>query len=543
MRIIRILTRESPLSLAREVMWRATRGWRKRRILARIEHPGDVKFRYIPYYDRDLQCLSEHTKTLIVAFADEIQAGRYPFLGYGTVDLGTRPKWNIDFVSGQEWPYVRSECRDCIRHDGSDVKVPFELSRLQFLPILGKAHVLTGDESYRVAAKELLTHWIQSNPVPLGVNWTIAMEAALRAMSICFLLNLLSPLRPEEQPWLGTVTRSLAQHLCYIEANIEFSHLLTSNHYLSDIVGLYSLSMFLDGEGMAARRCEYRQRIETEMARQVYEDGGDYEASTGYQVLVTQLFTTALLLMRSESAAPVTPAFVTRLRMMFQFLNTVASTSGELPHVGDCDDGRTELHVDDLGQMIHRPIAERNSLKVSHLLGLGQRLFGIGAGPGDDAAWYGLTDTTQIPQPQPQIDLGSSSPIKILPKSWIGILQHGSAELLFFAIPNGIFGKGSHTHNDKLSFVLRVDGQEVLCDSGTGCYTREIATRNRFRSTAAHNTLMIDGTEQNRIDTGPLAAFILGNEASVSPMQEGREAGASFLPPSPPGCSPLGATA
>jgi len=84
------------------------------------------------------------------------------------------------------------------------------------------------------------------------------MEAALRAMSICFLLNLLSPLRPEEQPWLATVTRSLAQHLCYIEANIEFSHLLTSNHYLSDIVGLYSLSMFLDGDGMAARRRKYR---------------------------------------------------------------------------------------------------------------------------------------------------------------------------------------------------------------------------------------------------------------------------------------------
>jgi len=170
--------------------------------------------------------------------------------------------------------------------------------------ILGKAHVLTGDESYRVAAKELLTHWIESNPVPLGVNWTIAMEAALRAMSICFLLNLLSPLRGEEHPWLATVTRSLSQHLLYIEANIEFSHLLTSNHYLSDIVGVYCLSMFLDGEGMAAKRHKYRKRIEAEMAQQVYEDGGDHEASTGYQVLVTQLFATALLLMRSERSAP-----------------------------------------------------------------------------------------------------------------------------------------------------------------------------------------------------------------------------------------------
>jgi hypothetical protein len=542
MRIISILKRESPILLARELMWRARREWRRKGILARIEHPGDVKFRNIPYYHPDLQCLTEHSKTLIVAFADEIRAGRYPFLGYGTADLGIRPKWNLDFVSGAEWSYVPSECRDCIRHDRSDVKAPFELSRLQFLPILAKAHVLTGHESYRVTAKELLTHWIQSNPASVGVNWTVAMEAALRAMSICFLLNLLPPLRPEEQPWLTTVTRSLTQHLLYIEANIEFSHLLTSNHYLSDIVGLYCLSLFLDGEGMAARRREYRQRIEAEMAKQVYEDGGDYEASTGYQVLVAQLFTTALLLMRSDRSVPESPVFVERLSTMFQFLNAVASTSGQLPQVGDCDDGRTELLVDDLEQMIHSPVAERNSLKVSHLLGLGQRLFGAGEGPVDDAAWYGLTDTTQIPYPQPQINPGSGSPIKVLPNSGIGVLQHGSAELLFFAIPNGIFGKGSHTHNDKLSFVLRVHGQEVFCDSGTGCYTRDLAMRNRFRSTAAHNTLLIDGAEQNRIDAGPRGVFILGNDAAVSPIQEGSDGLSYFLRASHTGYRSLGVT-
>jgi hypothetical protein len=217
--------------------------------------------------------------------------------------------------------------------------------------------------------------------------------------------------------------------------------------------------------------------------------------------------------MRSERSAPPAAAFVGRLRMMFQFLNAVASASGQLPQVGDCDDGRTELLVDDLQQMIRCPIAERNSLRVSRLLGLGQRLFGVGVGAGDDAAWYGLTDTAGIPYFQPQINPGSAGPIKVLPKSGIGVLKHGSAELLFFAIPNGIFGKGSHTHNDKLSFVLRVGGQEVLSDPGTGCYTRDIATRNRFRSTAAHNTLLIDGAEQNRIHSGPGGLFLLGKEA------------------------------
>ena len=542
MRLIRILRRESPLLVAREVLWRARRDWNKRRMLGRLECPGDVKFRAVPYYNPDMRTLSEHSRALIVAFADQIRAGRYLFLGYGTAELGTRPKWNVDFISGAEWPYVRQEGRECIRHDGSDVKVPYELSRLQFLPVLGKAYVLTGDDSYRRAAKDLLSHWIQSNPAPVGVNWTIAMEATLRAMSICFLLNLLSPFGREERPWLATVTRSLAQHLLYIEANIEFSHLLTSNHYLSDVVGLYCLSMFLDGEGTAARRREYRRQIEAEMAKQVYEDGGDYEASLGYQVLVTQLFTTALLLMRTERSAPATPAFVERLRMMFRFLNTVAGPCGELPQVGDCDDGRTELLVDDLRQMVLCPVAERNSLRVPHLLGLGQRLFGEGAGPGDDAAWYGLTDTARTPYSEPHINPGSARSIKVLPKSGIGVLPHGSADLMFFAIPNGIFGKGSHTHNDKLSFVLRVGGQEVLCDSGTGCYTPDIATRNRFRSTAAHNTLLIDGTEQNRIDPGPLGLFILGNEAAVSQIQEGRGARGYFLRASHTGYCSLGVT-
>jgi hypothetical protein len=99
------------------------------------------------------------------------------------------------------------------------------------------------------------------------------------------------------------------------------------------------------------------------------------------------------------------------------------------------------------------------------------------------------------------------------------VLRHGRAELLFFALPNGIGGKGSHTHNDKLSFVLRVGGEDVLCDSGTGCYTRDAETRNHFRRTAAHNTIMVDDTEQNRVASGRRGLFMLGNEAVVSPIR------------------------
>jgi uncharacterized heparinase superfamily protein len=86
-------------------------------------------------------------------------------------------------------------------------------------------------------------------------------------------------------------------------------------------------------------------------------------------------------------------------------------------------------------------------------------------------------------------------------------------------MPNGIQGKGSHTHNDKLSVVLRIAGQELLCDPGTCCYTRDASLRNQFRLTAAHNTIMVGDLEQNRISFDTNSLFILSDDAQVSPIE------------------------
>jgi hypothetical protein len=85
-------------------------------------------------------------------------------------------------------------------------------------------------------------------------------------------------------------------------------------------------------------------------------------------------------------------------------------------------------------------------------------------------------------------------------------------------MPNGLQGKGSHTHCDKLSFVFRLGADEVFCDSGSRCYTRSAELRNQDRSTRAHNTLMIDGADQNSLSNDPRLLFQCGNEAAVSPI-------------------------
>jgi hypothetical protein len=63
--------------------------------------------------------------------------------------------------------------------------------------------------------------------------------------------------------------------------------------------------------------------------------------------------------------------------------------------------------------------------------------------------------------------------------------------------PHGFLSIAAHAHADALSVEVRHDGVDVLADPGTYCYHGEPAWRQWFRSTAAHNTLEVAGTDQS----------------------------------------------
>jgi hypothetical protein len=489
-KLIATLQRESPVRLAQEAVWRTTKRWRQRNLHKQLGKPEcPVVFRAAGYYRATPQ-LNEKSENAIFDCANAICEGQFPWFSYGMAELGFPPRWDYDFVSGKSWPHNPSETLQIVRFDGSDVKVPWELSRLQFLPILGKAWRLSEDPRHRRAGRDLLTDWMEKNPTGMGVNWTIAMEVALRAMSICFFLELGSPWAANDATWLRQVTFGLWKHLLFIEAHNEFSHLSRSNHYLSNIVGLLCLSSYLDGPQMNARRKLYANLVESEMAHQVYKDGGDYEASFGYHLLVLQMFTSAFVLMKAQALNP-SAEFSDRLKRMYEYLGWLADQRGRVAHVGDCDDGRVELLTDDLEAMQEAP-ENRYSLRVASQIGVGEALFGGPfCGTKCDAA-------------------------HVFPNSGVAVVNSSDAQAIFLALPNGIAGKGSHTHNDKISILLNLGDEPLLIDSGCAAYTRDAGLRNRFRATVAHNTVEIDGEEQNRFSTSRDSLFAIADDARLS---------------------------
>ena len=284
--------RNEPLSrLLGEAGWRGIRSFLKSiSHLASKDARCKVRFHPIGYYRLRRDLVSEVSRQAILVYADAILRGDYPLMGYGIPHLGTGPDWQRDWVSEKCWPLQDSRTIRVVRHDGSDVKAPWELSRLQFGPVVAKAYVLTGDRRYRETLQSLLTDWIVHNPVGKGVNWTVAMEAALRAISLCLTMELLWPFTGEEKPWLDQMTASLWQHFCFIESHSEFSFLTRSNHYLSNIVGLTTVSAYLQGPWDASTgRKNTHDLFGRKALLQTYQDGGDCEASTGYHVLVAQM--------------------------------------------------------------------------------------------------------------------------------------------------------------------------------------------------------------------------------------------------------------
>ena len=280
--------------------------------------------------------------------------------GYSEAHLGRAPTGSVTGFLESARQLNDSGKIKVVRHDGSDVKAPWELSRLQWSPVVAKAYVLTGDRSYREVLRSLITEWVTRNPLGKGgANWTIALEAALRGINLCLTMDLLWPFGDDEKPWLDQMTASLWLHLRLVELHqrVFFSgvqqSLLEQHHRTNNYVCISPGTRDrVDGLKGAARCVQER-----EILLQTYADGGDVEASTGYHVLVAQMFLHSLVV-QQRTRGVIAPRVETRLRLMFDWIASLSDDAGRLPHIGDCHDGGSRLLLEDIAQT-NLPVGER----------------------------------------------------------------------------------------------------------------------------------------------------------------------------------------
>jgi uncharacterized heparinase superfamily protein len=415
-------------------------------------------------WEGDLDRLDAAGASELVARADAILDHRFDLLGSGPTDLGREIDWNADFKAGLRWPSVHVSRLPFAVGDSSDIKVPWELSRFQHLPLLAAAARVTGDKRYLDEIGAQLDHWIEANPVEFGPNWYCTMDVAIRAANWVAALALCAEAASHE-PWHSRALGSLLLHGRFIRTHLEWDD-KRGNHYLSDVVGLLPVAaLFSNGPEGRAWADWATGELVTEMEHQVRTDGCDHEASTSYHRLVCELFVCGTQAADALAPGRLPDSYRRRLELMLEFVRSYTRPDGLAPQVGDADDGRF-LPLHDYG---------RGNIR-SHL-----HLF------------------RQARRPYKPAESHSA-----YPAGGYYVARGDGLYAIVRCGDTGFYGRGAHAHNDQLAFELALGTQPMVVDPGSYLYKSDPAARNLFRSTRSHGTLCVGGAEQNEMPTDRL---------------------------------------
>ena len=234
-------------------------------------------------------------------------AARYTEGWFDLLGSGWRPfttavgglDWHTDVLSGHRWdPATWHRDLDITPRVGVDVKLPWELGRLQHLPQLALAARYGNEpDSCRRAIEDHLVDFVTSNPPGRGVQWGCAMDAGIRVANILLTVDLLGDdLPPRAQ---SLVAASVDAHARFILANLEWTRAARGNHYLADVCGLLWAAAHLEDHDAAdAWLCLAARELQGETRRQFDRDGANREGSTSYHRLSSEMvvWTTAVLL-------------------------------------------------------------------------------------------------------------------------------------------------------------------------------------------------------------------------------------------------------
>jgi hypothetical protein len=409
---------------------------------------------------------------------------------------GYRPiDWYLDPLSGLRFPRgvsIADWNLERMRPGRADVKLPWELARCQHWPVLGQAYRLTRDDRFAIEIARELRDFLDANPIGTAVNWACTMDVALRAANWALALELVRPCAELPAEFWSQAYEALFDHGVFIERHLENTYEVTSNHFLSNVVGLfYVASAFRDLPQGASWDRQCRAWLAQELDVQVLPDGSDFESSVPYHRLVTELFLGSARL-ADYSGQPLPQAMLARLRSMVDFLAAVVRPDGLMPQIGDADDGR--LHI-------LSGYGTWNPQDPRHLFGPAACMFRSNewSALADDwtaweSVWWGFDSPAIAPRPSPV-----KKRVCHFADAGLAVFRDDRDYLL---VTNGIVGTagfGNHKHNDLLGFEYHAEGAALIVDPGSFVYTADPDARNQFRSTRSHNTLTIDAEEQNEV--------------------------------------------
>lgn len=341
-----------------------------------------------------------------------------------------------------------------------------------------------------------LKAWMESNPYPIGINWISGIELGIRIVNIVYTLKYLGEesLTDEEQRLLGKFIYSHGRHLYRYPSKYSSC----ANHAIAEALGMFVAGLcFPNLDGSDNWKKYGKEVLEREIARQIYPDGSSFEHSIPYLQFVLDHFLIYYLLCR-EYDEPCGNQVSHRLMAAFEFISNAVDKDGNVPLIGDDDDG----------YLLKLWFGKHNNF--TSLLNTGAVLF-------EKPEW--IIENAELDH-KTLLLLGVDSKDKwdelkshkksagsrcgLFENAGLAVIRDLAVDEVLFVGNSGPLGLkplAGHGHADALSFWMSVAGQPIFIDPGAYLYHSGGEWRNYFRSTAAHNTIRVDSKDQATILT------------------------------------------
>lgn len=350
---------------------------------------------------------------------------------------------------------------------------------------------------------DLLEDWVRANPIHGGgatpdawhpytvslrmVNWILALSSIADARDV-----------PEG------IRRSLEQHAVFLERNLEVDN--GGNHLLKNLKAMTFAGCFWSGLRANHWRDQFSGWFAEELDRQLTADGGHYERSPMYhcQVLGDAIEVASVLVLSGASIKGLLPL----LNRMDAFLELVTHPDGQIALFNDSAFGMVPTPIE-----LHCAVDRLNE-------------------GGSDRSLSPNRLDLLLPPPPPataqrsaRVREGVDSTQAALASGYVVIPEAMKQRYLIADVgpvcPDSL---PAHAHADLLSFELSLDGRRIIVDSGVVEYAAG-PQRQYYRSTRAHNTVMVDSCEQSDC----WASFRVGRRAAPAGVSLRRTPGALLL--------------
>jgi hypothetical protein len=423
--------------------------------------------------------------------ADAICGHRINLLAHTGIDLDARIDWHRDPLSGFQWPVRFWTAYDLVGRPPADSKVIHELNRHQHLPRLAKAYFLTGYEPYATEVLAQIESWIDQNPKWTGINWQSSLELAIRSISWLWSIFLIQSSPSVDDLRLYRIVKSLLAQIDHIY-RYPSTYTSPNTHLIGEAAALWIAGViFSELPRSEAWRSFGTTTLKNEMERQFLHDGVHCELSSYYHCYAADFYLLVLAL-AERNQIECRDFMSDRLGKVFEFVMQITRADGTIPLLGDDDGGRALM----LAAEHYRSYTD-GLCSASVLLSREDFKFQAGRFHEESLwllgrdAWTAFNSLSFRP---PSVSGEFCDAGYFVQRSgWNPDDVHVVFDCGGLGLPSG-----GHGHADSLSINLFGGGRDLLIDPGTSVYNCEPQWRTFFRSTRAHNTVVVDGISQCR---------------------------------------------